>query len=199
MNQLRIPIAILVAVLAACAALIFITQQKLESTRRELAQAETQAKEARTRLLRSGEEKGLIERYLGRYLALERLGFAGDENRINWVEGLRAANEETRLFGIEYQIDPQKPYPFAAELNPGSLTMYQSVMHLTFRLLHEEDLARFLVALARQNVGIFTVNQCKVSRADAAGAIRYQANLRAECDLAWITVKAPPVTTGVAK
>lgn len=192
MKQLQIPLAILVAVLAAGAALVYYTHQSLQSSQRELAQAETQVKEARVRLQRSGEEKQLIERYLGNYVALEQLGFVGDEKRINWVEGLRVANEEARLFGVDYQIAPQGKYPFAADLNPGALVLSQSIMRVTFRLLHEEDLGRFLAALARQNVGVFTVNQCKLVRTETSGVIRFQPNLRAECELAWITAKAPP-------
>ncbi|MGH8618421.1 MAG: hypothetical protein ACREUW_12090 [Burkholderiales bacterium] len=199
MKQLRIPLAILVAVIAAGAALIYYTHQSLQTTRRELAQTETQAKEARVRLQRSGEEKALIERYLGNYMALEQLGFVGDEKRINWVEGLRTANEDARLFGVEYQIAPQQPYPYAAELNPGALVLSQSVMKVTFRLLHEEDLGRFLATLARQNVGVFTVNQCKLARTETGGAIRFQPNLRAECDLAWVTAKAPPLAEAAKK
>lgn len=199
MKQLRIPLAILIAVIAAGAALIYFTHQRLQVTKRELAQAETQAKEARVRLQRSGEEKALIERYLGNYQALEQLGFVGDEKRINWVEGLRTANEDARLFGVEYQIAPQQPYPYAAELNPGSLVLSQSVMKVTFRLLHEEDLGRFLATLARQNVGVFTVNQCKLARTETGGAIRFQPNLRAECDLAWVTAKAPPLAEAAKK
>jgi hypothetical protein len=200
MKQLQIPIAILIAVLAAGAAIVYYTHQGLQSTQRELAQAETQVKEARVRLQRSGEEKQLIERYLGNYLALEQLGFVGDEKRINWVEGLRVANEEARLFGVDYQIAPQQKYPFAAELNPGALVLSQSIMRVTFRLLHEEDLGRFLAALARQNVGVFTVNQCKLARTETSGgAIRFQANLRADCELAWITAKAPPLAEASKK
>lgn len=199
MKPLRIPLAILVAVLAAGAALVYFTHLQLQSTLRELAQAETQAKEARVRLQRSGEEKGLIERYLGNYVALEQLGFVGDEKRINWVEGLRVANEEARLFGVDYQIAPQQPYPFATELNPGALTLSQSVMRITFRLLHEEDLGRFFATLARQNAGVFTVNQCKLARTETGGAIRFQPNLRVDCDLAWVTAKAPPLAEAAKK
>jgi len=199
MKQLQIPLAILVAVLAAGAALIYFTHQRLQAAQIELAQAETQAKEARVRLQRSGEEKALIERYLGNYVALDQLGFVGDEKRINWVEGLRAANQDARLFGVEYQITPQQPYLFAAELNPGALVLSQSVMRVTFRLLHEEDLGRFLATLARQNVGVFTVNQCKLTRTETGSAIRFQPNLRADCDLAWVTAKAPPLAEAVKK
>ena len=67
-------------------------------------------------------------------------------------------------------------------------------MTLRFRLLHELDLMRFFDALARQNAGVFLIDQCKVSRIDTGGVIRYQPNLQVECDLSWITVKAGAAT-----
>ena len=62
-------------------------------------------------------------------------------------------------------------------------------MRLNFQLLHEGDLMGFLTALGRQGAGFFTVNQCKLDRLNTGGSIRFQPNLRAECDIAWITVR----------
>ena len=62
-------------------------------------------------------------------------------------------------------------------------------MKLRFQLLHEEDLIRFLGALARQGGGIFNVDQCTLQRLNTGGVIRYQANVAAECELSWITAR----------
>ena len=48
---------------------------------------------------------------------------------------------------------------------------------------------RFLSILGRQNAGIYTVDQCFMRRLDTGGAIRYQPNVSAECELAWITAQ----------
>ena len=197
MNQsdlaaLRNPLLVLLALLLISAAAIYWTEQITESARRQLAQQEVRLREARIRLQKSGDEKDIIVRYRDAFRALERAGFVGDEKRINWLDGLRLTNRQADLFGVDYQIGAQKRYQYAAALDPGNLKLFESVMRLRFRLLHEEDLVRFFNLLARQNVGIFHLDQCKVSRIDNRGVIRYQPNLSVDCELSWLTAKVPP-------
>ena len=184
------PLIILVIVLGLGAGIVYQLDQTLSATKRELAQQQAQMREARTRLQKSGEEKELIVRYLPNYEYLQRIGFVGDEKRLNWLEGLRLSNQQAQLFGVQYQIGSQQQYPYAAELSPGQLTLHQSVMKLSFQLLHEGDLMSFLKALGKQGAGFFAVNECKLDRANTGGSIRFQPNLRADCDIAWITLRA---------
>ena len=74
------------------------------------AQRETQLKQARLRIQNADAEKEMITRYAGAYQELARIGFAGEEQRINWLDGLRSANEQARTFGVEYDIGAQRPY-----------------------------------------------------------------------------------------
>jgi hypothetical protein len=189
LQALRIPLLVLLAVLVAGALAIYFTAQLMTVERRQLVQQQTQLKQAQVRLQKSGDEKDIIVRYLDRFRQLERTGFIGEEQRINWLDGLRLANQQADLFGVDYQISTQKPYPFAAEFNPGQLALNQSLMQLRFRLLHEGDLLRFFDALARQDAGVFTIDQCLLRRIDNRGVLRYQPNVNAECDLSWITIK----------
>ena len=62
-------------------------------------------------------------------------------------------------------------------------------MKLNFQLLHEGDLMSFLTALGKQGAGFFSVNQCRVERLGTGGSIRFQPNLRVDCDIAWITLR----------
>lgn len=189
LQALKNPLLVLLAVLVAAAATIYFTDQLTVSARRQLAQQQSQLKEARTRLQKSGDEKDIIIRYLQGFRRLQLSGFVGEEQRINWLDGLRLTNQQADLFGVDYQIGAQKPYPYAAEFNPGQLELNQSLMRLRFRLLHEEDMMRFFSILAGQNAGIFTVDQCDMRRIDTGGVIRYQPNVTAECELSWITAK----------
>jgi len=194
MNQsdfeaLRTPLLVLLAVLVAGAGAVFYSDRLLTSERQQLLQQQGQLKQAHVRLQKSGDESDIIVLYLDRYRQLERTGFVGEEQRINWLDGLRLANQQADLFGVDYQIGTQKAYPFAAEFNPGQIELNQSLMQLRFRLLHEGDLLRFFDALARQNAGIFTIDQCLLRRIDTRGVIRYQPNVNAECELSWITAK----------
>ncbi|HUO43846.1 MAG TPA: hypothetical protein VMT94_02905 [Burkholderiales bacterium] len=189
LETLKKPLLALCIVIAAGAGAIYYTDQLLQQAALDLAQKKRQLQEAHTRLQKSGDEKETIVRYLDSYHYLQQLGFAGDERRIDWIDALRLTNQQMQLFGIDYQISAQQSYPYAGELGPGQVTLHQSVMKINLGLLHEGDLMKFLTALAQQNAGIFSVNQCMLTRANTGGSIRYQPNLRAECELAWITAK----------
>lgn len=190
-QALRIPLLALAATLIVALALVYISGSVLEAAERAHAQRETQLRDARLRIQNAGEEKEMIAQYLARYQALERAGFVGDEQRINWLDTLRIANEEARIFGVEYDIGAQKPYIYAAEFNAGDLHLQESLMQLRFRLLHEGDLPRFFEALRRYGGTFFTVDQCVLRRVGTTGAasLPVQPNLGAECELRWLTVK----------
>src|SRR5262249_46567760 len=159
LKAIRNPSLALVAVLLIAAAAIYYTDQLQVEARRQLAVQQGQMRDARIRLQKSGDEKDLIVRYLGTYQQLQRRGFVGEEQRINWLDGLRLTNQQADLFGVDYDIGSQKPYPYAADLNPAPIQLNQSLMRLRFRLLHEQDLMRFLSILARQGAGIYTVDE----------------------------------------
>jgi hypothetical protein len=189
LQALKNPLLVLASVALLCALAVYYSGRLMVTARQQLAQQQVQLKDARTRLQKSGEEKDIIVRYIDGFRQLERSGFVGEEQRINWLDGLRVANQQADLFGVDYQIGAQRPYAFASEFNPGPLALNQSVMRVRFRLLHEGDLERFFGSLARQDTGIFTVDQCTLRRIDTRGVIRYQPNVNAECDLSWITVR----------
>ena len=188
-RALQAPLIILVLMLAIGAGLIYQIDQALASAKNELVQQQNQLREARVRLQKSGLEKEVIVRYLGSYEHLQQLGFIGDEQRLNWLEALRLSNRQAQLFGIQYQIGAQQAYPYTAELDPGQLVLHQSLMKLSFRLLHEGDLMSFLGTLAGQGAGFFAVNQCMMQRLNPDGSARVQPNLGVECEIAWITAK----------
>jgi hypothetical protein len=194
LKALRLPLLVLVCTALIAAGAIYYTNLLRQQSEQKLLQQQKQLKEARTRLQRSGEEKDVIVRYLPAYRQLQRAGFVGEEQRINWLDGLRIANQRTELFGVDYQIGVQHPYLYASELGSGSLPLMESVMKLRFRLLHGGDLLRFFDALDRQNVGEFVVNQCNLTRIDTGGVIRYQPNIAVECELSWITIKPNAAT-----
>lgn len=189
LQALRNPLLAVAGVALLGALAVYSSGRLMIAARQQLAQQQVQLKDARTRLQKSGDEKDIIVRYLEGFRQLERAGFVGDEQRINWLDGLRLANQQADLFGVDYQIGAQRPYAYAAEFNPGPIAVNQSVMRVRFRLLHEGDLDRFLDSLARQGAGIFAIDQCLLRRIDTRGVIRYQPNVHAECDLSWITVQ----------
>ena len=187
--SMRLPVAVLVAVLALSGILVKFTsvqQQAAEAQRR--AQTETM-NDARNRYHRSGEEREVILRYLPAYRKLQSEGLVGAEQRIEWIEGLRSANKEAGLFGVSYQLEARKPFTPLGQTNPASQFLQQSLMKLSFGLVHEGDLMRFLQMLATQQSGMFFIRSCTIDRSiqNDAPAPR-QPNLSAHCELSWLTI-----------
>ena len=133
--------------------------------RRLLRERETQLGQARVRIQNAQGETEMTARYGDAYRRLTQIGFAGEEQRMNWLDGLRSANEQARISGVEYEIGAQRPCAHAAEFGSGPLALHESPMQLRLRLLHEEDLPRFFDALGRNGGGHFTVDQCVMRRA----------------------------------
>lgn len=196
LKALRVPLILLLVVIAAAAGAIYYTDLLRKQAQTTLVRAQAQLREAQTRMQRSGDEKTIIVQYVDKYRQLETAGFIGEEQRINWIDAMRNANARTDLFGVSYEIGAQQPYAHAAELAPGSIALKQSRMKLDFRLLHEGDLLRFFDALREQGAGLFHLDQCTLRRTETGTPLRYQPNIAANCELAWITA-TPDATPGV--
>jgi len=201
---LRLPAIVLALTLAAAAGIVHFSEQSTQQTRAHLEQLKMAQMLARQHFLKSGEEMNTIARYLADYQRLRQAGFIGAERRIDWLDALAAANARARLFGVEYSIEAQQAY--TGEL-PGKaqLRLRQSPMKLRLRLLHEDDLARFLSSLAAQRAGVFSVNDCDLQRVNHGGADAAparpssdQPNLQAECQLIWYTLDEPQAAASKA-
>jgi hypothetical protein len=186
------PLAVLAASFALCAGAIAYTGKLVTLGKAQLEAAQGKLNEARKRVSQSGNEKATLEQYLGHYGRLEERGIVGEEQRLNWVDALRAANIETQLYGVDYEVGAQTGYAYAQEVSAGSLPVQQSVMKLRLGLLYETDLLNFFRVLSAQNAGTFSVNQCTLQRiAPEVFKPANQPTLRAECEVAWVTISPP--------
>ena len=196
-DALRVPLIALLVSLVVAASMVLVSAAFLDSARQLLSKRDNELRQARLKIQNAGEEKEMISRYLSGYQQLARAGFVGEEQRITWIDSLRAANEEARIFGVEYDLSAQRAYAYAAEFNVGQLLLLESVMHLKFGLLHEEDLPRFFDALSRRGGGFYTVDDCTIRRSrplESETRVQVEANLAAECNLRWLTVRPPSPT-----
>lgn len=189
-HALRYPLAALTVACLAGAALVFLTHQAVKAGEARQAKQEAVLREARERLYRSGEEKEKILRYRPAFAELERRGFVGEEQRINWVDALRAASLRLKMFGVSYQIDAQQPHGGLEGLDTGAYRLRQSLMKVSMGLLHEEDLMRFIDTMAEQQAGVFILRECglkrkAVAKVETAGVMPH---LEAECSLAWLSL-----------
>lgn len=190
--SMRLPMAILAVVLVASFAMVKTTSLRHDTAAGQLRTQERALLDARQRVERSGLEREAILTHLPAYRKLEEEGLVGPEQRIEWLESLRAANKQAGLFGVGYQIEPRKPFLLIGQGNPVAQHMHQTPMKLTIGLVHEGDLLRFFDRLAAQGKGTFLIRKCVLdspAQLDDPGPKR--PNLNAECELSWLTIDPP--------
>jgi hypothetical protein len=188
-RAMRMPVLALAIALAASFTMVAFSSNQRSQSEKQYRDHVAALQEARTRYQRSGEERETVMHYVQAYRQLEKIGFVGAEQRLNWVESLRAADAQAGLFGVDYQLSAQEPFPYVAKDNPVGDRVKHSRMRLSFGVLHEGDLTRLFRALSAQQPGLFTLNSCSLDRAGRQGApLPRQANLSAECELSWLTI-----------
>ncbi len=188
-RAMKIPLLVLAVAIATSSAMLALSSNQRANAEKDYRDQLSALQEARTKYQRSGEERETVTHYLQSYRQLEKIGFVGSEQRLNWVESLRAANAQAGLFGVEYQMSAQEPYPYIAKDNPIGDRVRQSRMRLSFGVLHEGELTRLLAALAAQQPGLYVLDKCSMDRAGRQGPpVPRQANLTVECEISWLTI-----------
>lgn len=152
-------------------------RMQLEKHRRDY-QAATQARQ-------------LYQAYIGQFRQFVARGYIGEEQRLLWVEAIRAINRQLQLPVLKYTMSPSRVFALADSTPPlpPQFTMHESTIKLELGLLHAGDLNAFLAALKQRAKGLFEVRECYLTL--AFGAVHFdteKANVNAVCQLSWYTL-----------
>lgn len=190
-RHIRWALLALLFMLAAGAAAVLYASQFHAGAVADLARAIEARGEAQKKLFRARDEEQELRATAARFQELDQRGIVGDERRLDWVEQIRRIRERRKLFDLQYEIAPQQPLDGATQI--GAYRFMASQMRLTLQLLHEDDLLGFLGDLSAQVPAYLRTRRCTVDRLPAPPAPAPVASpqLRAECELQWITIRTP--------
>ena len=162
--------------------------ERMRLAQTDFATAQRERNEIDSKLRQIRSEENEIKQKAAMFSALQARGLIGDEQRLEWVELLKEIRDKHRLIELRYEITPQH----ALDKTPsGDFALYASTMTLQLKLLHEEDLTRLLDDLRKQARALIQVKRCDVSRLPRSAAENMpQALLEAECQVAWVTMRA---------
>ncbi|MBI5435819.1 MAG: hypothetical protein HY937_01680 [Nitrosomonadales bacterium] len=182
-------------VLSAGGAAIMVSENFVVQSQRDQRDAKRQLNEARSRLATAGEDRENMQTYALEYNALLKRNVIGNDQRLDWIEGLEKIYRQDRVPGFmefKYAIAPQKAYTPAPPLDSGNFDLNLSDMTLQFELLHEGQLTAFFDAMHTGINGWFMIDHCALERiAATAAAEDFSAafQLKAECTGGWLTLK----------
>lgn len=150
---------------------------------------QTRFRDISRKYLSVDEEESIIGEYLPEFRALYDAGILGREQRLSWLETLKAAGEQIKPPKLAYEIRAQSVYAPDYVLNTGGFDINVTDMDLSLGLLHEGDLFEILDILDKRAAGLFSVSSCELSR--SARVSREDAlpeNIDANCQLKWFTI-----------
>lgn len=154
-------------------------------------------KEMAANLARARNEEQELRDKINRYEILKQRGIVGAEQRLDWIDLLNHIKTARRISKLDYDFAPQRKIdaallPEGAEA--GGMKLMTSQMHLRLSLLHEGELLGFLDDLRTTAPALIQVRACNLTRSqpDPADLVQrgIRPQLKAECDVEWITLKA---------
>jgi hypothetical protein len=188
LRRLAVPLAILLALLAAGGGLIFWVHQEQRKAVRQLAAAQAERTQARERLARIAEEEKEVNDKLAVYRRLKELRILGEEQRLEWADAMTRIRNARELLDLRYVVERQRTLA-SIPGKPASVDFFASNMKVNIALLHEGDLLAFLHDLRESGNAYYSVKRCQILRsASVPTGLSIVPRLRADCDIDLITI-----------
>jgi hypothetical protein len=188
LRKLAGSLLVLLIALALAGGVVFGLRHYCSQAEQGMRQAQAELADSRNRLMRLQQDEQDILARIERYRALVAGGRIQPERRLDWVDSLRRIREQRRLLSLDYEIAPQRLLD-ASQAASGGHQFYVSPMKLDMLLLHEHDLLGLLADLQTRVAALVTVRQCTLERLATAPGTPLAAQLRAHCEIDWITLQ----------
>ena len=165
---------------------VYFAFNAMQTATRERAAAQATWKETDSKLKQVRNEENEIKHKAAIFKALQTRGMIGEEQRLEWVELLKEIRDTHRLIDLQYEIAPQRKLDTATV---SGFAFYSSAMRMQLKLLHEEDLTRLLDDLRNRAKALIQVKRCDVARLPYNTGSSQTAQLQADCQIDWITLR----------
>ncbi|HUQ29792.1 MAG TPA: hypothetical protein VM051_14445 [Usitatibacter sp.] len=188
LRALQVPIAILIAAIAAGAGIVVGSKWYAEKERRASADSGERLQQARSRLETARRERDNLVQSAEVFRTLVERGLLQGERRLDLVELVNSLRSRHQLAALDYDIAPQRPLQLAGGRGFGSIDVLASRVKLRARALHEGDLLGFIEDLTQTPQGFYPIDKCTIRRLDAPPD-SIQPRIESECTLEWITLR----------
>jgi len=172
--------------IALSAGVISLSNTYLEHSLKDRQAAQQRLFDSRAQLLAAQNDEENMSTYAFEYNSLLAQKVIGDEQRLDWMEGLEKLRQQGVVLDFKYTIAPQQNFVPAPAVDAGNFRLSRSSMTLQIDLLHEEQLLHLFGDMRGKLNGWFMLDGCSISR---TGTTQELAPLKAECTGGWFTMK----------
>lgn len=175
--------------LAVSVTTVVLSDNFFTNAQRNYQAAQRQLSDARSWLAGVQDDRANMSTYAKEYATLLDRKIIGEDQRLDWMEGLENIRPQNLVSEFKYTISPQQPYTPTPPLSNGNFELNLSGMTLQLDLLHEGQLINFLDALRKEMKGRFLLDHCSIDRSGTVTDTNPVAQLKAECGGGWLTLK----------
>jgi hypothetical protein len=186
---------LLLLAIATGIALVLGSNWYQQREKRESANSSRRLQEARTRLEAARRERDSLQQSSDVFRTLVERGLLQSERRLELVELVNALQSRHHLFGLDYEVAPQRTLQLSGGRVFTAVDVLSSRVKLRARALHEGDVVAFMDELTHSRQGFYPVDRCVMRRTEASGDM-LQPRIEAECWLEWITLKDKRASAG---
>jgi len=188
-RELRGSWALLAVAIAAAAGLAVGGKLYLEHDKRQRMSSSQKLQEAQARLDTARRERDNLNESADIFRTLVARGLLQNERRLEMVELLNGLRARHHLFGLDYEISPQRPLQFPGGRVFPAVDVLASRVRLRMRALHEGDVLGVVEGLAQSRQGFYPFDRCAMRRVEVPTPDTLQPRVEAECSFEWITLK----------
>ena len=186
LTDLKWGLGALVLSLTLSGGLISLSEKYLAQSLKDRQAAQKQLTDARAQLSAAENDQENMAAYALEYNSLVAQKVIGNEQRLDWMEGLEKLRQQGNVLDFKYTIAPQQSYVPNPSADAGNFQLTRSSMTMQIDLLHEEQLLHLFADMRKQMNGWFMLDGCSLSRTGTADQL---APLKAECTGGWFTMK----------
>ena len=134
---------------------------------------------------------------IGRYNSMVANGVMQEENRVQLLEDITNIRQRHLLFPMNVEIGEETrlfiPYPEEVDFPDDQITLRESLVNVSYSLLHEEDLTRFLTEFLDSG-RLLVPTRCSVTAAleSEEMALEVVQHQLANCSFNWYTLRREP-------
>ena len=141
--------------------------------------------------------ESIITDNFGRYETMLANGVMREEDRVQLLEDITSIRQRHMLFPINVEIGEESrlfiPYPEEVDFPDEQITLRESQVRVSYALLHEEDLTRFLAEFL-DGERLMVPTRCSMAAAleSEEMALEIVQHQLANCEFNWYTFRQEP-------
>ena len=162
-RQMWTPVITLLLVLILSGGWLYQRMTMRDNAQQQLRQAQMSVAAVNQQIVQAGQDQQWINEYQGEYRQLQRIGFIGKDQRLDWYQALMTNSAQLGLNAVNFDIAPQQRHQPLVSV--GAFMLMDTPVQFSAEMRHEGIFAQLLDALSNSHHGIFTVRECTLNHA----------------------------------